>query len=1442
MEKYLNLNRRFGHLVNFDTTELLATAFGRTQMSWSQLLEGRYSIVIGSANFGKTFEFKAQSGVLRAAGRSSLYVALHRVLGEDEIEDALEVADREALEAWRKTGGEIVAFVDSLDEVSLTGENGIRKALRGVAKALNWPNSDVKWVLSSRPAVLTDEVLGQLLAELRTTLFTPKQDEFEAGLDDETPEQPTAGDDAPSTGNIEPSDAKSKLTNKVVKQEKLKVYALLPLDKAAAALYLSERVGVSNAKETLHAARQYGLARLADSPGGLDILGYVDPVQNPPKSLTQVFEKMAGAMQQQQRVDPRERRLPDSAPADFEDAIQRLASASMVCGLPNIELSQSALRHREGVLSARPIVASVLSESSLQYLLGSRLFIDSGQHQVKLYPDDLLPFLAAKQLASLATSPDQARRLLSNFTWSSTTGECGVSRPLLTLAGWLSVFSTHCRKELLEIEPQAVAFFGDLRNPEISLGEAEVALERSLERLVSGGDSIGRQYFTLTPENYWQVAKPNIAPTLMRLFQQFGTDFYARDVLLSVAGYASLDVFRQPVLDTHQGDYVRVMGDSTDLAYILRLARQEDFDSLSTAVMVAPDLSESRLSTLIGRLAWRPLGAKSIAILVANRFGGERLGYSISATLTHSVADTASDLDLYRLTRSLLVRHMKLKVKTGRSSERYRSDQKFMELVMDLLALLIQRPSACVNRTVKLCLVLNRFSSKQFYGHAGKKNISAALKDNKTVRQAFLRTMIQSTDKSEDGIFEVAFSHSTICPKVEGDELELNEPGLFQLFETVKRNAAQLPKPPTQHVKALTIDRKFKAALQADIVPIQSGTAANAFARIAEWLHCTIEDARYGECNFAMFEKAAPAAIAKAVREGLSNFWRQTDPTWNESEAHSTYYVTVAGLQGLFLDLGDGGDVSRLSALEVRRAIRYAMFEINGYPKWFWKLVAAHPTVALSELNSVITRAGKGPVSQQKAETLIQNLDDAPVEIRQSLARPSWDFVRSTASVGEYTSKVALRVAAAGSDVIDQTTFEFEALRLMRAAFSTKLPSSEDAATMSSKDAAALQALITELTRQRENALTWGSLWLCTYPGAFAEAWEVWRAEYRPSAEDFMLALAAQLGEERGARLKLVADKGREGLDVLKALYDWTHFLVNESEDQRHDDGRPYSPNDRDHAEQLRDAVVPAISHAKSEHAYQILEELRLGASSKTAKYLRHVQFMMREDQFAKSPIEQVDYLEFERQLAPTVSGYKTFAMAVENDLLTVKSQIETGDFSLRRFFNSVSFDRIKTDNDGLALEEDFQSLLGSELNHAAADRYVVALEPILPGGTRRDVLCQSGSLRATVELKMSLRWTVDDYIEALEEQLQGQYMMAENSKIGFFIIVLQKRRTWKAPDGGNIDFEGLLSVLRQKAREKEAADSSLFLRVIGIDASPKVDFREVRAAKAKAKKSVTQK
>lgn len=123
----------------------------------------------------------------------------------------------------------------------------------------------------------------------------------------------------------------------------------------------------------------------------------------------------------------------------------------------------------------------------------------------------------------------------------------------------LATFNVHCRLALLEVEPQAVAFFGDLRSTQVPLADARAALKRSLERLANLGKTLGRNQFILTAENCWQAAKPGIEPSLLEAYDSVGSDRHARNALLDIATHARLDVFRDMVLSEQGNDYAKLL-------------------------------------------------------------------------------------------------------------------------------------------------------------------------------------------------------------------------------------------------------------------------------------------------------------------------------------------------------------------------------------------------------------------------------------------------------------------------------------------------------------------------------------------------------------------------------------------------------------------------------------------------------------------------------------------------------------------------------------------------------------------------------------------------------------------------------------------------------------------------------------------------------------------
>ena len=235
---------------------------------------------------------------------------------------------------------------------------------------------------------------------------------------------------------------------------------MTPLESNQAKTYLAGLHPALDAPGVLRIAHERGLAGFTTSPGGLDVLANIGLTTNPPDSLTEVFHRVVAAVQDRQRNDARIGAAGGATPQVLTEAAQKLASASQVCLLPNIELTDDVLVVTDGVLSARRIAGDMLPDKILKQLLNTAMFIDADLNQVKLYPDEVAPFLGAQRLASLIQSPQQARTLVEHFRWQAPTGEQGVYRQFLPLMGWLATLNSHCREELLEREPQALAFFG----------------------------------------------------------------------------------------------------------------------------------------------------------------------------------------------------------------------------------------------------------------------------------------------------------------------------------------------------------------------------------------------------------------------------------------------------------------------------------------------------------------------------------------------------------------------------------------------------------------------------------------------------------------------------------------------------------------------------------------------------------------------------------------------------------------------------------------------------------------------------------------------------------------------------------------------------------------------------------------------------------------------
>jgi hypothetical protein len=113
----------------------------------------------------------------------------------------------------------------------------------------------------------------------------------------------------------------------------------------------------------------------------------------------------------------------------------------------------------------------------------------------------------------------------------------------------------------------------------------------------------------------------------------------------------------------------------------------------------------------------------------------------------------------------------------------------------------------------------------------------------------------------------------------------------------------------------------------------------------------------------------------------------------------------------LHFELGDGKNLPLLTNDEVRRAIQYAAFEINGYPKWFWPLVEARQDVASRVLVQTVKQAKAGAVSLEHAQEVLTSLGDAPDSVQASVAPLAWAIIVQRSSLSDYVVERLLNVA-----------------------------------------------------------------------------------------------------------------------------------------------------------------------------------------------------------------------------------------------------------------------------------------------------------------------------------------------------------------------------------------------------------------------------------------------
>jgi hypothetical protein len=467
----------------------------------------------------------------------------------------------------------------------------------------------------------------------------------------------------------------------------------------------------------------------------------------------------------------------------------------------------------------------------------------------------------------------------------------------------------------------------------------------------------------------------------------------------------------------------------------------------------------------------------------------------------------------------------------------------------------------------------------------------------------------------------------------------------------------------------------------------------------------------------------------------------------------------------------------------VGRLARYAASAPNGLPSWLEVLVAAHPTAVRDawapQIEAEIFAANPQPGGVRMLGRLTRSFQ----ALRDAVAPLLCDLLARWNDVGPLALGYVL-------DAVMRTDLRDRLVEVAVAACTLLLSAGP-------------------LDRER-----------------FVSFW-CFLLETRPEAAKPLL--------ERAAR-ELEADESRSLLEsVCARLHGWqesvspvrSNFLedaatigwfapivfdrVRVEDDIRH--VGHYTPAARDDAQHLRGQFLPALQRITTTDADRALAELE--SDDRLVDQLDHIRDIIRVRERrlgSSSPMSEASAIEWIESGQGRIESPDDLHACALDVLEDIRLRTEEGDYSYRSLFSR-------------AVESHVQLWLASELRRESHGRYSVTREEEVDDRKEPDIRLYDPAfvhMPVTIEVKLAERWSGNELVGGLRDQLVDQYLARAGSRHAVYVVCWcdkERRKSWD-PDGHpGLDFRGLVALLETRAVEIQSSDERVErLDVVAID------------------------
>jgi hypothetical protein len=535
------------------------------------------------------------------------------------------------------------------------------------------------------------------------------------------------------------------------------------------------------------------------------------------------------------------------------------------------------------------------------------------------------------------------------------------------------------------------------------------------------------------------------------------------------------------------------------------------------------------------------------------------------------------------------------------------------------------------------------------------------------------------------------------------------------------------------------------------------------------WLYdeLSTENDNYTRGKYGSWQSLIPIFgidVAQAFRTATLAHWRAYQPgLFSEGADINTIPCSLKfAMTGLEIELHEiEGNLSNLTDVEVTHALRYVVWELNGFPRWFESIYKHKPNLVLNFIWTELYCELESVIKGTPVHYILQNLASGAPWLHSGLMQflPKW--LESSNLQDHHVMGSCLRILINGG--VDQSWLSRFAKKNIDESVSV------------------------------DQCPSWYSLWIDTEARVGIESLEQWLSALEP--KDSILAAQKFINDLLSDR-----DRGWNGsyfknyqtVPNLKRLYLLMHKYIKADDDLRREGGGSFTVTVRDDAQRSRDRLFSLLSEIPGGEAYTALVELAESHTIISDRSWMAATAYRRAEQDAdleKWVPQQIH--EFSVSLNITPKTHRQLFDLGTLRLHELKDWLERGDDSQASLYQ-------KAGN-----EDEMRQAIAYWLRQKSNNKYSCNEEIPLANNQRPDIRLQNihVSIPVSIELKLlDKSWSGPHLCERLRNQLAGDYLREEAGGRGIFLLVWQGKqidKQWEI-DGARIGVSSLSTALKE--------------------------------------------